>query len=73
MRKYFVLATMATASALPVFAEGEAQDLATQLGTAATTQLATLNTQVGPILVGAFVIAVGFVAYKLIKRAINKA
>lgn len=72
MKKCLVLLPMAVASSA-AFAEGETTDLATQLGTAATTQLSTLNSQVGPILIGAFAIAVGFVAYKLIKRAINKA
>lgn len=51
----------------------ESQSLTTQLASSATTEIASLSTAIGPILIAAFGIAVGFVAYKLIKRAINKA
>lgn len=55
------------------FAEDTSTSLTTQLATSATTEIASLSTAIGPILIAAFGIAVGFVAYKLIKRAINKA
>lgn len=69
MRKLAYLLPFAAAS---VFAEGESS-LTSQLATNATTEISNLSTAIGPILIAAFGIAVGFVAYKLIKRALNKA
>ena len=69
MKKLLLALLVASASA---FAE-EPSSLTSQLATSATTEIGNLSTSIGPILVAAFGIAVGFVAYKLIKRAINKA
>ena len=68
-----LLALGVALSSLAAFAEGEPATLESQLGTAATSAITSLTTTIGPILVGAFGIAVGFVVYKLVKRAINKA
>lgn len=72
MKKLLPALLVASASA---FAQesGGADSLTSQLATSATTEIGNLSTSIGPILVAAFGIAVGFVAYKLIKRAINKA
>jgi len=69
MKKLLPALLVASASA---FAE-DSTSLTSQLATSATTEIGNLSTSIGPILVAAFGIAVGFVAYKLIKRAINKA
>lgn len=71
MRKLF--ATLASVGLVgTALAEGDTS-LVTQLSTSAQTSIADLGTAIGPILIAAFGIAVAFVAYKLIKRAINKA
>lgn len=54
-------------------AQESSGSLTTQLASNATTEIGNLSTAIGPILIAAFGIAVGFVAYKLIKRALNKA
>lgn len=69
MRKLVYALPFATGA---VFAQ-EAQSLTQQLATNATSEISSLSTAIGPILIAAFGIAVGFVAYKLIKRALNKA
>lgn len=71
MRK--LLASLASLGFVGVaLAEGEG-GLTTQLATEASSQISSLATAIGPILIAAFGIAVAFVAYKLIKRAIGKA
>lgn len=55
------------------FAQEGSTTLTQQLATNATSEISNLSTAIGPILIAAFGIAVGFVAYKLIKRALNKA
>lgn len=50
-----------------------ADDIGTTLTTAATTAVGSAATNTGTILVAALGIAVGFVVYKLIKRALGKA
>ena len=71
MRKLLSVLALGGLSA-SAFAQ-ESTTLTDQLASSATTEIASLSTAIGPILIAAFGIAVGFVAYKLIKRAINKA
>ena len=70
MRKYIAAITGVGLAAGSAFADG---DITSTLETAVTSSLTSIGTSVGVILVACLGVATGFVVYRLVKKAFNKA